>query len=319
MLQLRARLLRRVRAFFDDRGFCEVETPYLSHETVIDRHLDPFETAWIADPRRPERQSKLYLQTSPEFGMKRLLVTGAGPIYQIARAFRNGECGPLHNPEFTLVEWYRPGDDYAAGMALLSDFAEALLERGPADRVTYAEVFARALQVDPHTAAWTVLRDAAIKHQLVPPESLATDRDGWLDFLLTELIQPTLGRERPLILHDYPANQAALAQIRPSGFPRANNPPVAERFELHYQGIELANGYHELLAADVLRERNAAQNALRVADGKSPLPEESLLLAAMEAGLPACSGCALGFDRLVLLAVGAKTLAEVLPFPGERA
>lgn len=306
-MRLRAELLRRARAFFDSRGFLEVETPLLSADTVVDRHLDPFAVE-VGGGRR------YWLQTSPEFGMKRLLVAGGEAIYQITRVFRREELGPLHNPEFTMVEWYRTGQDMAGGMQLLSDLAESLLARGPAERLSYAEAFQRYVGLDPHTATLAELRAAAPARGVIAPESLrADDRDGWLDILLVELVQPHLGLDRPAIVYDYPAGQAALAQVRPGP------PPVAERFELYVSGIELANGYHELLDPAVLRRRNAENNRLRQADGKEPLPEESRLLAAMESGLPSSVGAALGFDRVVMLAAGAKRLEEVIAFPFNRA
>ncbi|MEX2175418.1 MAG: EF-P lysine aminoacylase EpmA [Pirellulaceae bacterium] len=304
MLRRRAELLKQVRQFFDSRGFLEVETPLLSHDVVVDRHLDPLGVTLPADPREPERGERLWLQTSPEFGMKRLLAAGAKAIYQITRAFRGGhESGREHNPEFTIAEWYRVGDDYAAGMQLLSDLAEAVFQAGPAERLTYRAAFQRHVKFDPF--APTIPRSPGL-----PPE---TDRDANLDCWLTSMVEPYLGSERPTILYDYPSSQSALAQVRPG------DPPLAERFELYVRGMELANGYHELLDPQVLRERNRANNEARQADGKYSLPEESRLLAAMEHGLPACSGCALGFDRLVMAATGAKSIQEVLPFPIERA
>ena len=310
-LRLRARLLARVREFFARSGFLEVETPILSADTVVDRHLDPF--GLEADPW-PGVPQRLWLQTSPEFAMKRLLAAGAPSIYQISRVFRRGERGPLHNPEFTMIEWYGVGDGLAEGMTRLSDLGETLLERGPAERLSYGEAFERWVGLNPHTASSSALHAAAEQVGIVAPASLAPeDRDGWLDLLLVERVQPQLGQTCPLILYDYPASQAALARVRPG------EPPVAERFELYLSGIELANGYHELLDAEVLRRRNAANNALRAGDGKPPLPESSRLLAAMEAGLPPSSGVALGFDRVVLLATGASSLDEVLAFPIERA
>lgn len=305
-LRLRAEMLRRVREFFDGHGFLEVETPLLSADTVVDRHLDPF---CVAGGDRV-----LWLQTSPEFGMKRLLAAGAEAIYQVSRAFRRGEQGPLHNPEFTLVEWYRVGDGLAEGMQLLSEVCEALLSRGPAERVTYGQAFHRSTGLDPHTVDVQALRGAVEGAGIPAPESLATeDRDGWLDLVLVECVQPHLGRDRPTILYDYPASQAALARVRP------DDPPVAERFELYVSGIELANGYHELVDPAVLRARGAANNALRLADGKEPLPEPSRLLAAMDAGLPGATGVALGFDRVVMLAAGASRLEEVIAFAFDRA
>jgi lysyl-tRNA synthetase class 2 len=313
-LRLRAQLLERVRAFFNERGFLEVETPILSHDMVIDRHLDPFMSILNADPRRPEAGERLFLQTSPEFAMKRLLAAGGEAIYQIARAFRNGgERGRLHNPEFTIIEWYRAGDGLSVGMQLLSDLTEAVLARGSAERVSYRDAFERHAGVDPHRATVENLVAAATKRQIVVPSALLHDRDGLLNLLLIELVEPHLGCGKPTILYDYPASQAALARIR-------NDPgPVAERFELYVDGIELANGYHELLDAAVLRRRNAEANAQRAADGKPSLPEENRLLAAMEAGLPPCTGVALGFDRVVMIAAGAQSIDEVIAFPIERA
>ena len=297
----------------------EVETPIISADTVVDRHLDPLTTTLTG----VGQARVMYLQTSPEFAMKRLMAAGGEAIYQIARVFRQGERGTRHNPEFTLVEWYRKGDDYAAGMRLLSDLCEAVLGRGPAERVTYREAFVAELGIDPLTIGDAELERFA--RATVPDAAAAfgdeTDRDVWLDLLLTERIEPRLGRAgadgrgRPTILCDYPPSQAALAQIRPC----ADGPPVAERFELYADGIELANGYHELLDAEALLERNLENNRLRLADGKPPLPVESRLIEAMRAGLPPCTGCALGFDRLVMLATGRREIAEVVAFPIERA
>jgi len=310
-LRLRAELLRRTRDFFDRRDFLEVETPILSADTVVDRHLDPFAVA--VEPGASVRCS-YWLQTSPEFGMKRLLAAGATAIYQITRAFRQEERGPLHNPEFTMVEWYRVGDTVADGMQLLSDVCETLLGRGPAERISYGEAFERHVGVNPHTAPCETLVAAVQAGAIDAPASMPPDdRDGWLDVLLVERVQPYLGQGRPAILYDFPAGQAALARVRPG------EPPVAERFELYVSGMELANGYCELLDPAVLRERNARNNALRRQDGKPPLPEESRLLAAMDAGLPASVGVALGFDRVVMLAAGASRLDEVIAFPFDRA
>ena len=312
-LRLRAAMLRRLREFFDRRGFLEVETPILSADTVVDRHLDPIAvpggdgSPWFAGRTG-------WLQTSPEFAMKRLLAAGATAIYQVARVFRRDEQGSLHNGEFTMVEWYRTGDGLAEGMQLLDDLAQTLLQRGPAERITYAEAFSRHVGLDPHITDGAELAQAARRLDVAAPESLSLeDRDGWLDLLLAERVQPRLGVDRPAILYEYPASQAALARVRPG------NPPVAERFEFYASGIELANGYHELLEAAVLRRRNLENNALRQADGKPPLPTESRLLTAMEAGLPPSTGVALGFDRLLMLVAGASRLDEVIAFPSSRA
>lgn len=300
-LQLRAQTLKRLRAFFDARGFVEVETPVLSRDSVIDRHLDPLPVTLFDDPRTPAQGRTLYLQTSPEFGMKRLLAAGdAQAIYQITRAFRGAEQGSQHNPEFTMLEWYRVGDDYRAGMNLLAELASEMFGVPDVRRITYREAFQKYAGVDP-------LAEAA---DAIDP----SEREFQLDVLLTSQIQPQLGQDRPAILFDYPANQAALAQVR-----HEDGIALAERFELYFQGVELANGYHELLAPEVLRERNRQHNQERAADQKYTLPEDSRLLDAMEHGLPACSGCALGVDRLVMLLAGASSIQDVIAFPIDRA
>ena len=212
-LRLRAGLLRTTRAFFEDRGFLEVETSILSADTVVDRHLDPLVTTLegVGPPRM------LYLQTSPEFAMKRLMAAGGNAIFQVAHAFRQGERGPRHNPEFTLVEWYRQGDDYTAGMQLLSELCEALLKRGPCERATYRQAFVKHSSIDPFTAVTSEI--AAVARSRLPEAAAAfddsarpADRDAWLDLLLTNLVEPRLGVARPTILCDYPPSQAALAQ-----------------------------------------------------------------------------------------------------------
>ena len=311
-LRLRADLLRRLREFFHARGFLEVETPLLSAETVIDRHLEPFPVRGNVNSTGPG--STHWLQTSPEFAMKRLLAAGAEAIYQVTRAFRQSELGPLHNPEFTIVEWYRRGDTMGQGMQFLSDLCDELLGLGPAERISYREAFERYAGIDPHTSEMPSIRAAAESAGVgIPAGMRDDDRDAWLDLLLSERVGPRLGIDRPTIMFDYPAGQAALARVRDEA------PPVAERFELFVEGVELANGYHELLDPAILRERNAENNTRRNRDGKPRLPEESRLLAAMESGLPASVGVALGFDRLVMLAAGAKRLDEVIAFPFDRA
>ncbi len=313
-LRLRADLLRRLRYFFAERHFLEVETPVLSADTVIDRHLDPIPVALGRSAGEPSQDRSYFLQTSPEFGMKRLLAAGGGALYQVSKVFRLGERGPLHNPEFTMVEWYRAGDDYEAGMTLLAELAASLLGRGVPERISYAEAFREAVGVDAIAASTAEIVAAAQRQAIVVPDSIdPADRDVWLDLLLVECVQPRLVGPRPFIVYDFPHTQAALAQVRPGP------PPVAERFELYVDGMELANGYHELLRPDELRKRNSTVNTLRQADGKPSLPEESRLLAAMEAGLPPCAGVALGFDRLVMIAAGAQTIDEVIAFPFERA
>lgn len=308
-LRQRAALLRKLRRFFEERDFWEVETPCLGTETIVDRHLDPLSVDWpfaksTASPHRG------WLQTSPELHMKRLVAAGAAAIYQVTRAFRGDEFGTLHNPEFTLVEWYRVGDTYHAGMELLADLCEHLLPWGRPQRLTYEAAFGATLSINPHTASLKQLSDAAERSGIVPPESFGeSDRDAWLHLLFSDRIEPTLGGDRPVIVCDYPASQAALAQLSP------DHPPVAQRFELYARGIELANGYHELQDADALLKRQQQANDARQADGKGQLPLPESLIGAMRQGLPPCCGVALGFDRLVMLALGAHRLADVLAFP----
>ncbi len=313
-LKRRHEITQAVRAFFLEAGFWEVETPLLSRDTVVDTHLDPVPVSLSWDPVKPSQGDAYYLQTSPEFAMKRLVAAGAEAIFQITKAFRLAEAGTQHNVEFTLIEWYRTGDDLAAGMQLLSDLAAAVLKRGPAETIGYAQLFESHLGVDPLSATPQQLREVAHKHDVSVPESFAEDDlDALLELLLSELIQPKLGFNRPVILYHYPASQAALARLSEA------DPRVACRFELFVDGMELANGYDELLDAEILVQRNQANNAAREALGKPPLPGDSQLIDAMRAGLPACSGCALGLDRLVMAAIGAKSIEEVIPFPTRQA
>jgi elongation factor P--(R)-beta-lysine ligase len=305
MLRERAKLLRRLREFFWQRGFIEVETPLLSDEIIPELHIEPMRV-----------EADCYLQASPEMHMKRLLAAGIGDIFQVTRSFRAGERGPLHNPEFTIVEWYRVGDDMAAGMDLLDELMQKLLATPPAARTTYAEAFQRHLGVCPHTAPPDDLRTLAQRLGWLAsntgetPHSFgeAAARDELLNFLLATQIEPHLGADRPEMLYHYPASQASLATTVPS--PQGYQ--VAERFELYYRGIELANGFHELADAAELRRRLDDVNALRLSEGRTPLPPPEGLLAAMaDPGLPPCTGCALGFDRLAMLANGGRTIDHV--------
>jgi lysyl-tRNA synthetase class 2 len=310
-LRRRAELLCKLRGFFESRDFLEVTTPLLSRDTVVDRHLDPFTVVRYDDPRQPGNGPSWYLQTSPEFHMKRLLAAGAEAIFQVTQAFRAAEFGPLHNIEFTIAEWYRRGDDMQAAINLLSDLMNHLCGCGPARQTTYRAAFRTYAGFDPAQENQKSLRNRIAAQDGMLPE---LDFDGCLEWVFVEHVQPRLNQDQPTIIYDYPASQSALAHIRDE-----ESPPVAERFELFFRGVELANGYHELLDARELKKRIAATNELRQRDGKACLPCESRLLDAMQHGLPACAGVALGFDRLVMLAGGFQSLRDVMSFPADRA
>lgn len=303
-LAARARLLARLRDFFAVRGFWEVETPLVAAEVIPELHIEPRQV-------RPESADEppQWLQASPELHMKRLMTLGCDAVYQVTRSFRGREFGELHRPEFTLVEWYRRGDGMQAGMDLLADLAAELLDADAVDRTTYADAFRAHAGVDPLTASIAELRDAARRLEAPLPDALPPDdRDEWLNLLLALRVEPRLGQRRPEILYHYPDTQAALARIVAGG----EGQPVAARFELYFRGVELANGYDELTDPDALEKRLTEANRRRQAAGRAALPmPESLLAAMRDPGLPACSGCALGFDRLAMAATGAASLAEV--------
>jgi lysyl-tRNA synthetase class 2 len=297
-LRGRSDLLARLRRWFVADGFVEVETPIASREVIPERHIAPVALS-----------SGEWLQASPEMAMKRLLCHGAGPIFQVAHAFRAGERGVLHSPEFTMVEWYRPGDDLGAGLDRVDRLMRDLLASPPAVRTSYREAFARNVGVDPHTAGVEELRRLACDRLGDDFVECGEDRDEWLNLLLAKLVEPSLGRDGPELLFHYPASQAALARRTRD----ERGAEVAERFELYWRGVELANGYAELTDAAELRTRLERANDLRAADGDPRLPMPEGLLADMESpGLPPSCGVALGFDRLAMLALGAESIAEVM-------
>lgn len=312
VLRLRAELLTRIRAFFAAREVLEVETPILSHAAIPAPHLESFAVHPVSRPAAVTG----YLHTSPEFPMKRLLAAGAGPIYQICKVFRADEHGRRHNPEFTLLEWYRPDFDADALMTELEALLQALLAGlrplPPVQRLSYREAFVQYAGVDGLDNAIEPLRAALDEHEVALPADMpADDPDPWRDLLLTQVIEPRL--PPAVFLYDYPASQAALARIRPG------TPPVAERFELYLDGVEIANGFHELTEAGEQRRRFDAENAARVAQGLAPVPIDEAMLAALEHGLPDCAGVAVGLDRLLMRAAGVDSIDAVLAFPWDRA
>ncbi|MDN3517647.1 EF-P lysine aminoacylase EpmA [Aquisalimonas lutea] len=307
-LRARAELMDAVRRFFRERGLLEVETPLLSAAAGTDPNLEPLHTRYEG-PEAPS-DGLLYLHTSPEFPMKRLLAAGSGPVWQISRVFRGGERGPRHNPEFTMLEWYRPGWDHRALMVEVAELVAAVAGPRPVRERTHAEAFA-SLGVDPHRDDAAALDAAARANGVTPPDGL--ERDALLDLLFSHAVAPELGHGRIEFVHDFPAEQAALARVR------EGDPPVAERFECYLDGMEIANGFHELADAAEQRRRFVADQQRRRARGQPVPPVDERLLAALQAGLPDCAGVALGLDRLFMVALGARRIDEVLAFPLERA
>ncbi len=289
----------------------EVETPSLSAATVTDPHLHSMSCLYTGPFASKGR--KLYLQTSPEFAMKRLLAAGSGPIFQICKAFRNAEEGQHHNPEFTLLEWYRPGFDHHALMNEVDELLSELIGTPPAERASYGEVFERHVGLSPHSASSRQLAERAHKLGVKEVPNLGADRDNWLHLLMSHLVAPRLGRERPSFVYDYPRSQAALARLRP------DEPTLAERFELYVDGVELANGFHELTDVEEARRRFQVDSDTRRTAGLAAVAPDERLLDALASGLPPCAGVALGVDRLVMLACGAAALADVIAFPVDRA
>jgi lysyl-tRNA synthetase class 2 len=311
-LRARADLLVAIRDFFRTAGVLEVDTPACSTAAATDPAIESLATAYTG-PGAPTGKT-LYLHTSPEFAMKRLLASGVGPIYQICKVFRDGEAGRLHNPEFTLLEWYRPGYDHHRMM----DEVEALIHFALPDpcavnRVSYGRLFEDLLDFNPHQAGPEELRRVAVDQGIRGASALGLpDRDAWLDLLMSHCIGPKLGGGMSFV-YDYPASQASLARIR------QGDPPVAERFELYLDGLELANGFHELGDHREQRQRFQADLERREERGQVIPPVDGRLLNALEAGLPDSSGVALGIDRLLMCIAGAAHIGEVLAFPLDRA
>jgi elongation factor P--(R)-beta-lysine ligase len=314
MLQLRATLLARTRGFFAARGVLEVDTPIVVNAPVTDVHIHSARVMLEAADSRETTPRPYFLHTSPEYAMKRLLAAGAGDIYQICHVVRALERGRLHNAEFTLIEWYRLGFSLDALMSEVEELVHQLLDRPgaspAAERVTYREAFVHALALDPFTAPTAQLAEHARRAGF---EGVATDRDELLELLMGTVVGPQLGQGGLTFVHAYPASQAALARLDPA------DPRAAQRFELYCDGVELANGFHELASAREQRERFEDDIAQRRRSGSPVAALDERLLAALEAGLPDCCGVALGFDRTLMLAAGAERIDAVLPFPTERA
>jgi lysyl-tRNA synthetase class 2 len=309
-LRLRARLNKLIRDFFEARGVLEVETPILSAHATVDRHIESFSTTFHGPAHAGPGPGQRWLRTSPEFAMKRLLAAGYGDCYELGRVFRNGEAGARHNPEFTLLEWYRVGFSLDALMDEVAELIQAALaivgQTCSVQRISYADLFRQGLGIDPHRANIDQLITASGDLH-IDPQGLT--RDDWLDLLITHRLQPKFKPDELLLLHDYPATQAALAQLRV-----VDGVEVAERFEAYLGPIELANGYHELLDADEQERRFKAEQQARVEAGRAVPPFDAHLVAALRAGMPACSGVALGVDRLLGRLIGLPTIGEAIAF-----
>ncbi len=304
-LRARAKIIADIRAFFSERDVLEVDTPLLCRVTATDPHLSSI--------RVPLNNHEIgFLQTSPEFPMKRLLASGIGSIYSLGKVFRGDESGRHHNLEFTMLEWYRVGFDHHQLMDEMDVFFQRILNSQKAVRITYRDVFRQFLNIDPFTASLSELQNVAHQNNINAP-NLGDDRDTWLQLLMSHTIEPQLGNAQPHFIFNFPASQAALAKIC-----LEDGHFVGERFEVYIQGIELANGYHELTDDEEQRQRFNSDNIQRKKMHLLELPIDENLLAALAHGMPECAGVALGVDRLIMLATKASHINEVIAFPFER-
>lgn len=310
-LRLRASVNRRIRDFMAERGVLEVETPVLSRAGNTEPNIASFSLEFGG--RTDGAPRTRWLRTSPEFALKRLLAAGIGDCYELGRVFRDGEAGGRHNPEFTMLEWYRVGIDHVALAREVADLVQACLalvgRSAAVEETTFGALYHAHFGLDPHRADVGALRAAL--GDVVDPHGLT--RDDWLDLLMTHRIQPTLRYDRILVVHDYPASQCALARVRPG------DPPVAERFEIYLGPLELANGYHELADAREQCRRFESDALRRAAAGARAVPRDDALLDALESGLPDCAGVALGVDRLLMAMLRTDRIADVLAFDFARA
>jgi len=311
--QRRAKILQQIRHFFLQRNVLEVETPVLSSGTVTDVYLEAFESKYYYSTQSNKPVIK-YLQTSPEFALKRLLASGYGDIYQVCKAFRHEASGRYHNAEFSLLEWYRIGFDHFQLMEEVAALIKLILDCDDVEKISYQQLFINHVSVDPLTASYQDLCNVLIKHDKfsdwIADEN---DRDVVLQVILSEIIEPKIGHKIPCFIYHFPASQASLAQLS-----TADN-RVAERFECYFRGIELVNGFHELTDASEQLSRFKQDNQLRIKKGLSEKPIDEYFIAALEAGIPDCSGVALGIDRLVMLACDCDHIEKVLTFSSEKA
>lgn len=310
-LNARAMMLKTIRDFFNRLQVLEVETPSLSQAGVTDVHLQCFKTQFvgrnISDKPLIDGAVPLYLQTSPEFHMKRLLAAGSGSIYQISKVYRNEESGRFHNPEFSLLEWYRIGFDHHQLMDEMSELLTLILNCKLPTRCTYQQAFLTHLHVDPLTATIEQLKSAGAHLMLGEVLDNETDKDTILQLLFCIAIESKIGQEQPCFVYDFPASQAALARIN------KKDPRVADRFEVYYQSVELANGFYELNSSQEQLKRFQADNQLRQKMGLAEMPIDQKFVACLD-HLPDCAGVALGLDRLLMLSSNQAHINDVLSF-----
>lgn len=308
VIRQRARLLKSIRAFFNARDVLEVETPVVASAGSTDLNIDSLQTVF--------RGETYYLNTSPEYSMKRILADCGEPIYQICKVFRDDELGPNHNPEFSMLEWYRPDFDMHQLMDEIKGLLACVLDQESlsVDRLSYRQVFEKFAGIDPHQVSAEDCRSCAIRHGVEQPVGLENDKDEWLDWLLTQLILPSLEHGYFTFIYDYPESQCALARLRVD----EAGVQVASRFELFYGEVELANGFHELQSSDEQRQRFERENQRRLAAGKPAVKIDEYLLSALNEGLPDCSGVALGIDRLLMVMCKKESIDKVMAFPFDR-
>jgi len=303
-LRKRAAIIAKIRNFFNTRNYLEVETPIMARFGISDPYL--------ANIKARFRNQSYCLQTSPEYHMKRLLAAGSGAIYQLARVFRDDELGRWHNPEFTMLEWYQPGINHHQLIDEVDLLLQEVLVSAPLIKKTYQQAFLEICDFDPITASVDQLKQIVASYELgnVLPD-IEEDRDQYLFLLMSHVIEPGLSKESsPVAIYNFPISQAALAQVN-NGF--------AERFEIYYCGVELANGFHELTDPSLQRVRFEQDNAIRKAQGFEQCSIDEYLIEALEQGIPPCSGVALGLERLLALALNEPSISKVLAFDFIRA
>ncbi len=303
-IKARTNLYNNIRNFFQNRNIIEVQTPILSQHTVTDVFIESFKTTYIAGNKSQE----YFLQTSPEYHMKRLLAAGSGSIFQITPAFRNhGEFGAEHNPEFNLLEWYHVGFNHHDLMQEVSDLLQNILNCKPADKISYQQLFEKYFNINPHTCSVDSLIKIA-QTQNLNIETSDINKDDWLNLLLTHVIEPELGREAPVFIYDYPKSQAALAKIRNDDI------PVAERFEIYINGQELGNGFHELTDAKQQESRFHNDQQTRLINQQDVPSVDKQFIESLNHGLPDCAGIAIGLDRLLMLQLKQANIRDILAF-----